>query len=62
MGARGSGSFENDTASDWAFGLEGVNDTSLIESTLEKVIGVGASTSRLPMRKRVWRRQRRWPE
>ncbi len=48
MGARGSGSFENDTASDWAFGLEGVNDTSLIESTLEKVIGVGAEYLQAP--------------
>ena len=48
MGAWGSGSFENDTASDWAFGLEGVNDTSLIESTLEKVIGVGAEYLQAP--------------
>jgi hypothetical protein len=30
------------------FGLEGVNDTSLVESTLEKVIGVGAEYLQAP--------------
>jgi hypothetical protein len=41
MGAWGPGIFENDTASDWAFGLEGAKDTSLIERTLAKVLAVG---------------------
>jgi hypothetical protein len=42
MGAWGAGIFENDTASDWAFGLEGATDASLIERTLTKVLAVGA--------------------
>ncbi len=41
MGAWGPGTFENDTASDWAFGLEEATDASLIVRTLAKVLAVG---------------------
>ncbi len=37
MGAWGTGNFDNDTACDWAYGLEGINDLSLIENTIESV-------------------------
>jgi hypothetical protein len=42
MGAWGKGIFENDTACDWAYGLGETSDLSLIESTLDKVIKIGA--------------------
>jgi hypothetical protein len=42
MGAWGTGIFDNDTACDWIYDLEETNDLSLIESTLDKVIDVGA--------------------
>jgi Domain of unknown function (DUF4259) len=42
MGAWGTGIFDNDTACDWAYGLEETSDLSLIESTLDKVIKIGA--------------------
>jgi hypothetical protein len=42
MGAWGKGVFENDTACDWAYGLEETSDLSLIESTLDKVNKIGA--------------------
>lgn len=48
MGAWGSGIFENDTASDWAFGLEGVADTSLIDDTFGKVLSVGGANLEAP--------------
>jgi hypothetical protein len=42
MGAWGTGIFDNDTASDWAHDLKETSDLSLIESTLDKVLKVGA--------------------
>ncbi|HKQ90784.1 MAG TPA: DUF4259 domain-containing protein [Blastocatellia bacterium] len=42
MGAWGTGSFDNDTACDWAHDLKETSDLSLIESTLDKVLKVGA--------------------
>ena len=41
MGAWGTGIFDNDTACDWAYGLEETNDLSLIESALDKVLNIG---------------------
>lgn len=41
MGAWGPGILENDTAADWASGLEGAADTSLIDVTLAKVLDAG---------------------
>lgn len=38
MGAWSHEPFGNDDANDWAYGLEDVNDLSLIESTLDKVL------------------------
>ncbi len=37
MGAWGTGSFDNDTACDWAYGLEQANGLELIEKTIEAV-------------------------
>ena len=37
MGAWGTGNFDNDTALDWVFELEEVNDLSLIEKTINAV-------------------------
>ena len=42
MGAWGTGIFDNDTACDWAYDLEGASDLSLIERALSKVLNVGA--------------------
>src|SRR5262245_53647575 len=42
MGAWGTGSFDNDTACDWAYDLKDTSDLSLIESALDKVLKVGA--------------------
>lgn len=42
MGTWAVDSFGNDDAADWAFGLEGAKDLSLVERTLDKVIA-GAS-------------------
>src|SRR5262245_1582295 len=41
MGAWGTGIFDNDTACDWAFGLEETSDLSLIESAFDKVLNIG---------------------
>ena len=41
MGAWDATSFGNDTANDWAYDLEGCNDLSYIESTLQKVLDIG---------------------
>jgi len=35
MGAWGAGSFDNDTANDWAYGLDDVSDLSMVHATLE---------------------------
>lgn len=42
MGAWGTGIFDNDTACDWVNELEGESDLSLIESTIDEVLNVGA--------------------
>ena len=42
MGAWGTGIFDNDTACDWAYKLEKVNNLSVIESALDEVLNVGA--------------------
>jgi len=44
MGAWGTGSFDNDTACDWAQDLEGTEDYSLIERTLRSVAEVETDT------------------
>lgn len=38
MGAWGVLAFDNDTANDWAYGLEGVDDLSVVESALGAVM------------------------
>jgi hypothetical protein len=42
MGAWGELAFDNDTANDWAYGLDKVDDLSLVESALLEVEVVGA--------------------
>jgi hypothetical protein len=42
MGAWGTGIFDNDTACDWAYDLKETSDLSLIESTLDEVLNLGA--------------------
>ena len=41
MGAWGELAFDNDTANDWAYGLDEVNDVSLVESALSDLEQVG---------------------
>ena len=41
MGAWGTDTFDNDTACDWAVGLEGVSDLSFVQETLDRVLTVG---------------------
>ena len=41
MGAWSSEPFGNDTAGDWAFDLEDVDDLSLIEETIQKILDCG---------------------
>lgn len=48
MGAWGTGVFDNDTACDWAFSLEGSNDLSVVEATLEKVLATGSEYLEAP--------------
>lgn len=38
MGAWGTGVFDNDTACDWAYGLEGQTDLGLVERTLDAAL------------------------
>lgn len=38
MGTWAVGSFDNDDAADWAFGLEEARDLSLVETTVDKAI------------------------
>jgi hypothetical protein len=38
MGAWGHGTFDNDTACDWGYGLEEQRDLSLVRETLERVL------------------------
>jgi Domain of unknown function (DUF4259) len=42
LGAWDSGSFDNDSACDWAYGLEGANDLTPIREAVEKVLAAGA--------------------
>jgi hypothetical protein len=42
MGAWGTGVFENDTACDWSYGLEDVDDLSLVEGALDQVLSTGS--------------------
>jgi len=42
MGAWGELAFDNDAANDWAYGLDDVDDLSLVESALHEVEKVGA--------------------
>jgi hypothetical protein len=41
MGAWSIESFGNDTAGDWAFGLEEASDLSLVRETIQKVLDAG---------------------
>jgi hypothetical protein len=41
MGAWGVGSFENDTACDWTYGLDEVEDLSLVRETLAAALDCG---------------------
>ncbi len=43
MGTWDMSSFGNDTACDWAYGLEEVHDLSYVESTLDTVLAAGPS-------------------
>jgi Domain of unknown function (DUF4259) len=42
MGAWGVLAFDNDDANDWAYGLDGVSDLSLVESAFAEVESAGA--------------------
>jgi hypothetical protein len=42
MGAWGSGSFDNDTACDWAYEIEGAEDLSPVEETIAGVLAAGS--------------------
>jgi hypothetical protein len=42
MGAWGQLAFDNDTANDWAYGLEDVDDLSLVEAAFDELEEVGA--------------------
>jgi len=41
MGAWGELAFDNDSANDWAYGLEDVDDLSLVEAAFDELEGVG---------------------
>jgi hypothetical protein len=41
MGAWGVLAFDNDTANDWAYELEGADDLTLVESALDEVAAAG---------------------
>jgi hypothetical protein len=41
MGAWGVNTFDNDTACDWKYGLEDLNDLSLVRETLAHVLATG---------------------
>jgi hypothetical protein len=42
MGAWGELAFDNDAANDWAYGLDDVDDLSLVESALQVIEAVGS--------------------
>jgi hypothetical protein len=41
MGAWSADSFENDTANDWAYGLEEVDDLRLVRETIQEFLSTG---------------------
>jgi hypothetical protein len=41
MGAWGAGTFDNDTACDWTYGLEEAEDLGVVSETLGRVLEVG---------------------
>jgi hypothetical protein len=41
MGTWGFDTFDNDTAGDWAYGLEGAADLSYVQATLEQALAAG---------------------
>jgi hypothetical protein len=41
MGAWGADTFDNDTACDWSYALDEVDDLSLVRETLARVLAVG---------------------
>jgi hypothetical protein len=41
MGAWGADTFDNDTACDWSYALDEVDDLSLVRETLDRVLAVG---------------------
>jgi hypothetical protein len=41
MGTWAVDAFGNDSAADWAFGLEGTKDLALVEEALDKVVDIG---------------------
>src|SRR6476469_3755285 len=41
MGAWGELAFDNDTANDWAYGLDDVDDLSLVESAFDELEEIG---------------------
>lgn len=42
MGAWGPGTFDNDEACDWAYGLDACNDLSLVDQALSDALNAGA--------------------
>ncbi len=42
MGAWDVGTFDNDTACDWTYGLEEHSDTSLVEAALDAILSTGS--------------------
>ena len=48
MGTWGVGPFENDTACDWKYDLEEIDDHRLIESTLRKIDDAGTNYLKAP--------------
>ena len=48
MGAWSSDPFGNDTAGDWKYGLDDVDDLSLIERTIQKVLDFGGDYLEAP--------------
>lgn len=41
MGAWGADTFDNDTAGDWAYGIEKIDDLSLVRETFDRVLAAG---------------------
>jgi hypothetical protein len=41
MGAWGERAFDNDAANDWAYGLEGVDDLSIVQAAFDDIEAIG---------------------